>query len=85
MTFSIDEGRITIFRSTLETLGWPSHYRFLYNPQMNQIAVQACKAGDTGAHRVGKRMSSAAVKSSAWPSSGWFTKMPNGTSAGLTA
>ena len=55
MTFSIDEGRITIFRSTLETLGWPSHYRFLYNPQMNQIAVQACKAGDAGAHRVGKQ------------------------------
>ncbi len=54
MTFSIDEGRITIFRSTLETLSWPSHYRFLYNPQMNQIAVQACKAGDVGAHRVGK-------------------------------
>lgn len=54
MTFSIDEGRITIFRSTLETLGWPSHYRFLYNPQMNQIAVQACKAGDVGAHRMGK-------------------------------
>ena len=27
---------------------------FLYNPQMNQIAVQACKAGDAGAHRVGK-------------------------------
>ena len=54
MTFSIDEGRITIFRSTLETLGWPSHYRFLYNPQMNQIAVQVCSAADAGAHRVGK-------------------------------
>ena len=40
MTLNVDEGRITIFRSTLETLGWPSHYRFLYNPQMNQIAVQ---------------------------------------------
>lgn len=54
MTFSVEEGRITIFRSTFETLGWPSHYRFLYNPQMNQIAVQACKSGDAGAHRVGK-------------------------------
>ena len=54
MTLNMDEGRITIFRSTLETLGWPSHYRFLYNPQMNQIAVQACKAGDVGAHRMGK-------------------------------
>lgn len=53
-TFSMDEGRITIFRSTFEMLGWPSHYRFLYNPQMNQIAVQACKAESAGAHRVGK-------------------------------
>ena len=51
---NVDEGRITIFRSTLETLGWPSHYRFLYNPQMNQIAVQVCSAADAGAHRVGK-------------------------------
>lgn len=54
MTLNVDEGRITIFRSTLETLGWPSHYRFLYNPQMNQIAVQVCSATDAGAHRVGK-------------------------------
>ena len=30
MTLNVDEGRITIFRSTLETLGWPSHYRFLF-------------------------------------------------------
>ena len=49
MTLNVDEGRITIFRSTLETLGWPSH-----NPQMNQIAVQVCSAADAGAHRVGK-------------------------------
>lgn len=27
---------------------------FLYNPQMNQIAVQVCSAADAGAHRVGK-------------------------------
>lgn len=54
MTLNVDEGRITIFRSTLEALGWPSHYRFLYNPQMNQIAVQVCSAADAGAHRVGK-------------------------------
>jgi len=54
MTLNVDEGRITIFRSTLEVLGWPSYYRFLYNPQMNQIAVQVCSAADAGAHRVGK-------------------------------
>ena len=54
MTLNVDEGRITIFRSTLEALGWPSYYRFLYNPHMNQIAVQVCSATDAGVHRVGK-------------------------------
>lgn len=54
VTFNAEEGRITIFRSTLEALGWPTHYRFLYNRKMGQIAVQACKAEDAGAHRVTK-------------------------------
>ena len=30
VTFNAEEGRITIFRSTLEALGWSTHYRFLY-------------------------------------------------------
>lgn len=52
VTFNAEEGRITIFRSTLEALGWPMHYRFLYNRTRGQIAVQACRAEDAGAHRV---------------------------------
>ena len=52
VTFNANEGRITIFRSMLEALGWPTYYRFLYNRKMGQIAVQACKAEDAGAHRV---------------------------------
>lgn len=52
VTFNAEEGRITIFRSALEALGWPTHYRFLYNRKMGQIAVQACKAENAGAHRV---------------------------------
>ena len=31
MSFCEEEGRITVFRKTLEALEWPSHYRFLYN------------------------------------------------------
>lgn len=54
MTFNADEGRITIFRSTLEALGWPSHYRFLYNREKKQIVVQACDAATSGSHRVTK-------------------------------
>lgn len=30
MSFCEEEGRITVFRKTLEALEWPSHYRFLY-------------------------------------------------------
>ena len=44
MSFCEEEGRITVFRKTLEALEWPSHYRFLYNRKMKQIAVQACGA-----------------------------------------
>ena len=38
MSFCEEEGRITVFRKTLEALEWPSHYRFLYNRKMKQIA-----------------------------------------------
>lgn len=54
MSFCEEEGRITVFRKTLEALEWPAHYRFLYNRKMKQIAVQACGAEEAGAHRVGK-------------------------------
>ena len=48
MSFCEEEGRITVFRKTLEALEWPSHYRFLYNRKMKQIAVQACGAEESG-------------------------------------
>lgn len=54
MSFSAEEGRILIFRKTLEALGKPSHYRFLYNAHAHEIAVQACNAEEAGSHRVGK-------------------------------
>ncbi len=46
LTFNVEDGRITIFRSTLEALGWPTHYRFLYNREAKQVAVQNCTAED---------------------------------------
>lgn len=54
MTFNAVDGRITIFRSTLEALGWPTHYRFLYNREAKQVAVQNCTAEDAGAHKTPK-------------------------------
>ena len=51
LTFNVEDGRITIFRSTLEALGWPTHYRFLYNREAKQVVVQNCTAEDAGAHK----------------------------------
>ena len=82
-----DEGetvkkKITVFRKTLEALEWPSHYRFLYNRKMKQIAVQACGAEESGAHRVGKpdESNSGEIKCMAlvrmiYGDSGWDKKM----------
>ena len=67
---------------TLEALEWPSHYRFLYNRKMKQIAVQACGAEESGAHRVGKpdESNSGEIKCMAlvrmiYGDSGWDKKM----------
>ena len=54
LTFNAVDGRITIFRSTLEELGWPTHYRFLYNRKAKQVAVQNCTAEDAGSHKTPK-------------------------------
>ena len=54
LIFNAVDGRITIFRSTLEALGWPTHYRFLYNREARQMAVQNCTAEDAGSHKTPK-------------------------------
>lgn len=54
LTFNAVDGRITIFRSTLEELGWPTNYRFLYNRKAKQVAVQNCAAEDAGSHKTPK-------------------------------
>ena len=65
-----------------KALEWPSHYRFLYNRKMKQIAVQACGAEESGAHRVGKpdESNSGEIKCMAlvrmiYGDSGWDKKM----------
>ena len=54
LTFNAVDGRITIFRSTLEELGWPTNYRFLYNRKAKQVAVQNCAAEDAGSYKTPK-------------------------------
>ena len=54
LSFSIRDGRITIYRSTLELLEFPEFYRFLYYPEKEKIAIEACGIDDKGAHRMPK-------------------------------
>lgn len=83
MSFCEEEGRITVFREKRwKRQNGKSHYRFLYNRKMKQIAVQACGAEESGAHRVGKpdESNSGEIKCMAlvrmiYGDSGWDKKM----------
>ena len=54
LSFNVRDGRITIYRSTLELLGYPEFYRFLYDPEKEKIAIEACDIDGKGAHRTPK-------------------------------
>ena len=52
ISFSLTEGRITLFKTTMEILGNPEFYRFLFSPEDSLFAVQTCGIGDKGANPV---------------------------------
>lgn len=51
ITFSYIDGRITIFKSTMNILNNPDFYRFLYNKTNNYLALQSCLFEDVGSHK----------------------------------
>ena len=51
ISFSAASGRITVFKTTLEVLNYPKYFRFLYNPDEAQFAVQICNWNSPGVHR----------------------------------
>lgn len=55
ITFRYADGRITVFRSALESIGRPEFYHFLYNPTKQMFAIQACGMDAEGANRVPKK------------------------------
>ena len=54
ISFCLTEGRITLFKSTLDNLGYPEYYRFLFSPEDRLFAVQKCGMNDPGANRMGE-------------------------------
>ena len=47
-------GRIIVFKKTLELLGFPAYYRFLFDPEGQSFAVQSCEMDDEGSHKLPK-------------------------------
>ena len=54
ITFCENSGKITIFKKTLEAIGYPAYYRFLFDPDKNSFAVQSCEMEAEGAHKLPK-------------------------------
>ena len=42
ISFCLKSGRVTIFKTTLEVIGYPEFYRFLYNPDTKMMAIEPC-------------------------------------------
>ena len=52
ISVNLDSGRIAIYKTTLEIMGYPEYYRFLLNLDQKQLAIQTCGIDDAGAHRL---------------------------------
>ena len=52
ISFNLGSGRIALYRATLEIMGYPEFYRFLFNPGKKMLAIQRCGIDDPGAHKL---------------------------------
>ena len=52
ISFNLGSGRIALYRATLEIMGYPEFYRFLFNPEKKMLAIQRCGIDDPGAHKL---------------------------------
>ena len=50
ISFCLKSGRVTIFKTTLTVMGFPEFYRFLYNPDTRQLAIEPCEINAPGAY-----------------------------------
>ena len=52
ISFNIDSGRITIFKTTLSTIGYPEFFHFLFNTEDLIFGIEPCEIDDGGAYRL---------------------------------
>ena len=52
ISFSASSGRITIYKTTLTALNHPPYFRFLFDTQQLQFAVEICGFASSGSHHL---------------------------------
>lgn len=52
ISLNLKYGRFTLYRASLEVMGFPEYYRFLLNLEEKKLVVQACSIDNKGAHRL---------------------------------
>ena len=52
ISFNIDSGRITVFKSTLKEMNYPEYFHFLFSPDELTFGIEPCELKDVGAHRL---------------------------------
>ena len=50
ISFNVVTGRITIFKRTLEAMGYPEYFRCLFDPDNQFFGVEPCSIDDDGAN-----------------------------------
>ena len=50
ISFCLKNGRVTIFKTTLDIIGYPEFYRFLYNSDTKMMAIEPCTMNAPGAY-----------------------------------
>lgn len=52
ISFNIETGRITIFKTTLVAMGYPEFFRFRFSPEDMFFGIEPCGIDDDGAKRL---------------------------------
>ena len=57
ISFNINSGRITIFKTTLKAIGSPEFFHFLFSPEDLFFGIEPCGIDDGGAYRLPDNLS----------------------------
>lgn len=57
ISFNVDTGRITIFKTTLVAMGYPKYFHFLFSPEDLAFGIEPCHIDDGGANRLPDNLS----------------------------